>query len=443
VLELLTHLVDKSLVVTGERYGRSCYHLLEPIRQHTWEHLVAGDDVGDVRHRHAAFFLEFAEALEREANVGGAGRHAAVEALEGEYPNLQLALRAALDTCDTDLGLRLARTLQFVWKFRLPFGEGYLWTQELLRLPGAGAPTPARAVALLTAARLAAGLGDQEATASYYKEATPRPVNLAIPGSCLLPSSIRGSTRRTWAISVERGCWKEGLLLTRSSGDQASEAILLINLGGLAVYDGAPADGWMLCEEARRLAVDIGHEWVILYSMPRLVETLAHLCARVGHPDVALRRAAPASPYRGHRFPPDVISHAAWLYFRSTSAFVTCRIGSPSVALSSATRPSASGVRSLVRRMPRNCDGAEPGPATSGIWMRCCWTRRRCSSSTSPTRAVGWTSWPPSTSTRWRCYHHAGRLASGTLGAAWPSVSVSPTGAAGYCCTRLSSPRAP
>ena len=85
VLELLSHLVDKSLVVVtaDERDGRSRYRLLEPIRQYAREQLVASGELDLVRQRHATFFLAFAEALERDASVGGARRHAAADALEG------------------------------------------------------------------------------------------------------------------------------------------------------------------------------------------------------------------------------------------------------------------------------------------------------------------------------------------------------------------------
>ena len=33
------------------------------------------------------------------------------------------------------------------------------------------------------------------------------------------------------------------------------------------------------------------------------------------------RRANPGSPYRGYRFPPEVIAHAVWLYFRFHLSF--------------------------------------------------------------------------------------------------------------------------
>src|SRR5207302_2004461 len=126
-----------------------------------------------IAQRHARYFLAFAEALERDASVGGSRRSAAADALEADYGNLQVALRRALDTRDAELGLRLAWTLQFVWKHRLPAGEGRPWVEEVLALPGAEAPTPARAVSLLTAANLAWGRVDYPTADRYYAEADP------------------------------------------------------------------------------------------------------------------------------------------------------------------------------------------------------------------------------------------------------------------------------
>jgi predicted ATPase len=189
VLELLSHLVDKSLVVVAadERDGRSRYRLLEPIRQYAREQLVASGELEAIFRRHAAFFLAFAESHEQDVNVGGARRNAAANALQTEYPNLQVALRWALDQKDADLGLRLARTLQYVWKFRLPLSEGRPWVKGVLGLPGAEKPSPARAVSLLTAAwqrgRWATG---PLRIATMPKRFRSRD-DLAIPGYCMSP----------------------------------------------------------------------------------------------------------------------------------------------------------------------------------------------------------------------------------------------------------------
>jgi predicted ATPase len=65
VLDLLSRLVEKSLVVArGSDQGGARYRLLEPIRQYAREKLEEGDESEEVHHRHAIFFLAFAEEAE-------------------------------------------------------------------------------------------------------------------------------------------------------------------------------------------------------------------------------------------------------------------------------------------------------------------------------------------------------------------------------------------
>src|SRR4029077_19192957 len=123
---------------------------LEPVRQYALEFLARADEMAAVRRSHAMYFIAFAETLERDASVGGSRRHVAVQLLLREYRNLQAALQWTLDARDPTVGLRLARTLQLIWKEHGLLGEGLGWIHALLELPGAEAPTPARAVALLT-----------------------------------------------------------------------------------------------------------------------------------------------------------------------------------------------------------------------------------------------------------------------------------------------------
>ena len=64
VFDLLTHLVDKSLVMMEPEGGR--YRLLETVRQYAEEHLDAAAEALTVRTRHLQFFLSMAEAAQPE-----------------------------------------------------------------------------------------------------------------------------------------------------------------------------------------------------------------------------------------------------------------------------------------------------------------------------------------------------------------------------------------
>jgi predicted ATPase/DNA-binding CsgD family transcriptional regulator len=273
VLELLTQLVDKSLVVVAEdeRLRRSRYRLLEPIRQYARDQLAASGELDQVAQRHAAFFLAFAEPLGRESSVGGLRRNMATDAIVVEYPNLLVALRRALDTNDAELALRLAWTLEFVWKWHLPIGEGRPWVEEVLALPAAVAPTPARAVSLLTAAQLAWSRGDNVAADRYYAEADPLARAVGDPwilNSALVDQGNAAQQRGDYAAA--RHFWHEALVAARASGVQGWEAILLMNLGRLQVFEENYAVGRAQCEEALALARKVGDVWVVRHALSAL-----------------------------------------------------------------------------------------------------------------------------------------------------------------------------
>src|SRR5262249_52033923 len=124
------------------------YGMLGALREYALERLAASGEEETVRHRHAAYYLALAERTEPEPGApppaGWLGR------LEPEHPNLWQALRWCLDRADAEHGLRLGGALWPFWQARpgLYRDEGRAWLASLLALPGAAAPTPARAAAL-------------------------------------------------------------------------------------------------------------------------------------------------------------------------------------------------------------------------------------------------------------------------------------------------------
>src|SRR5829696_1865327 len=132
VLELLSRLVEKSLVV-GEATGGggARYRMLEPIRQYAQEKLEEGGEAEEVRRRHATFFLALAE--EAEPRLQGPGDREWLEHLEAEHDNMRAALSLALEQEEADeLGLRLAGALWLFWEARGYYGEGHSWLEQVL-----------------------------------------------------------------------------------------------------------------------------------------------------------------------------------------------------------------------------------------------------------------------------------------------------------------------
>ena len=67
VLDLLTHLVDKSLVSVDLEHGdEPRYYLLETVRQYAREKLVEVEDPAHLRDIHLDYFLKLAERIAPE-----------------------------------------------------------------------------------------------------------------------------------------------------------------------------------------------------------------------------------------------------------------------------------------------------------------------------------------------------------------------------------------
>jgi DNA-binding CsgD family transcriptional regulator/tetratricopeptide (TPR) repeat protein len=271
VLEILTDLVDKSLVVADERDGRTRYRLLEPVRQYALEHLRGTEQWAVTRRQHAEYFRNYAMTRERDASVGGARRFAATDALAGEYPNLQAALQWSIEASEAQLGLEIAWALQFLWKVRGPVSEGLFWIIELLRLPGAEAPTPARAVALLTGAQLASLRGDRATASHLYEQVLPLVRRLNDPWISFVAFADMGmDAQRRGDFDAALAFWKEGLPITQANGDRTSEAILTNNLGRLKIYLGRYAEGYAQVEHALHLAREVEDQWVVTVAQTAL-----------------------------------------------------------------------------------------------------------------------------------------------------------------------------
>lgn len=114
-LDLLTSLIDKSLVVVVAREPEARYRLLEPVRRFAWEKLEAGGELDNLRQRHADYYLGLAETAEpflRHAN-----RPEWLERLEAEHDNLRNALHWLQESNQVALAMRLSAALIWFWYF--------------------------------------------------------------------------------------------------------------------------------------------------------------------------------------------------------------------------------------------------------------------------------------------------------------------------------------
>src|SRR5437879_3145802 len=121
VLDLLTSLVEKSLVLYEERDGEGRYRLLETVRQYGRDRLLESGEGEAVRGRHQGWYLALAEQAEPE--LEGEHQGAWLQRLEGDHDNLRAALEWGWESAPVS-ALRLAGALGPFWLARGYWVEG-------------------------------------------------------------------------------------------------------------------------------------------------------------------------------------------------------------------------------------------------------------------------------------------------------------------------------
>jgi predicted ATPase/DNA-binding SARP family transcriptional activator len=168
VLQLLSQLVDKSLVVAEESGGGSLrYTMLEPVRQYGQQQLEESGKAERVRQRHAEHYLALAE--EAEPELRGARQVSWLKRLEKEQDNLRAAMSWLLRNGELEKAARLGWALWFFWWIHGHFAEGRRW-MEVALVKGAAMPASSRAKALLAASIMADGQADRRSAELLLEE---------------------------------------------------------------------------------------------------------------------------------------------------------------------------------------------------------------------------------------------------------------------------------
>lgn len=129
ILDILSRLVDKSLVVCDKESNDARYVLLETIRQFAHERLVQSGEAPTIHQRHGEFFVEWVDQMEMELRAGPTQLNR-FHQLEEERSNVHTALEWLLDSEDRELGIRLAGAMFYFWWRQGYWLEWRRWTQR-------------------------------------------------------------------------------------------------------------------------------------------------------------------------------------------------------------------------------------------------------------------------------------------------------------------------
>jgi tetratricopeptide (TPR) repeat protein len=176
VLDLLTGLVEKSLVQSDEEDGTTRYGLLETIREFAAERhaLQGGHERSVVRRAHRDHYLALVETA--ATHIQGPDQLGWLDRLEVEFDNIRAALALSADDRDSaDRGLRFAVGLRWFNDVRGHSREVLAALTDLLERPDVRHPTLLRAKALIVNCRL---LDQSHGSSTRYRESAHEAVDI-------------------------------------------------------------------------------------------------------------------------------------------------------------------------------------------------------------------------------------------------------------------------
>jgi len=273
VLDLLTHLVDKSLVVVErEAGGEARYRMLETVRQYAQERLNEAGEAGEARTRHLDFFL--ASAVEANSDILGPEQSKWVARLERDHENA-LSAHTWCDRAEGggEKGLQLVAATRAFWHSRGLNELGLRVMREALGRKGAESPTRVRAVVLSGAGWFASRLGTYAEAHSLLEESLS--ISRALGDTAVSATALRrlGIVAQQEGDSAEaRGFYEESIAISRQIEDKHLLCWGLNNLATIFMDEGAFEAAGSLIEEALALEREVGNPWGVAILLMNLAD---------------------------------------------------------------------------------------------------------------------------------------------------------------------------
>jgi len=325
VLDLLSALVDKSLVVLEDCSGKSRYSLLQTVRQYARDRLITSGGIESARKRHTDFYLELTD--QARLKLDGPDQAKWYRCLEEEHDNLRVALDWSLSTREEGGGKReewgrgdgetgrrgevqsvgesehripntehvallLCGALFRFWLVRGHLSEGRLWCARALEKAEAGGGLSERAKVLIGSGLLSDAQGDYASARVYHNE------SLVIWQEIGDQHGIAASLNNLGMLEAAhrdydaaRDYFHRGLAIYQEIGHRSGAGYALNNLGRVAVGQGdfTLARDW--CEQSLTIQREIGHQHGIalaLVNLAEIAETLDDSAAARGYCEQSL-----------------------------------------------------------------------------------------------------------------------------------------------------------
>ncbi|WP_280488036.1 ATP-binding protein, partial [Nocardia cyriacigeorgica] len=167
VLELLTSLTEKSLLITTDDGLR--FRMLETIKQYAADRLAESGDAEAARRAHLTYFTGLAATA--EPHLRRAEQLEWLAVLEAEHDNIAAAMRGALASEDTPAAMALAAAAGWYWWLGGHKGEGTELVIAAAELPGEVDDETRAMVYGLVVHFVSSGRNDEQQIAEWIRKA--------------------------------------------------------------------------------------------------------------------------------------------------------------------------------------------------------------------------------------------------------------------------------
>jgi predicted ATPase/DNA-binding CsgD family transcriptional regulator len=397
-LDVLSSLVDKSLVMKEDAEGLACYRLHETMREYARLKLREAGEEEVVEGRCAEYYRSRCRRSAAEA------RYRLVEWLtwmDLEIDNVRAILRRCLVHADFPVGIELAGSLGWYWITRATT-EGVRWLDELLASGGGRPETPAgayflrgflavlqadptaarRALERAVAAARAAGqrrlLAEALAMASVAENMAG---NRAAAGRLLDEAQVATTGLDDVAATLAllqaraldgffagdldavRAAASQGARLSREAGDLYSLDMMLMNLGSAALMAGDLDEARPLLAEALRIARRIDDRVAQYY----LLDALGCHAAIAGQARLAARLLGAADTIRSGAGASVIATLAPFLDRAAESAIAALGAATFEAEFNAGQRLSRGAAIGLALGEPADGAGAASGDPGAGL----------------------------------------------------------------------------
>ncbi|MBU3064356.1 protein kinase [Nocardia sp. NEAU-G5] len=172
-LDVLSSLVDKSILIRDESNGVVWFRMLETLHDYGRQKLRESGEEQELRRRHRDWYQQL--VLDAETGWISDQQPSWIARLEREVPNLRDALECSLSEGTeqaAEAGLRTAAALLPFWVYRGLYGEGRRWIDGVLNHPARQSiPIPDRVKALQVGCIMTVAQGELQAATALAEEA--------------------------------------------------------------------------------------------------------------------------------------------------------------------------------------------------------------------------------------------------------------------------------